>query len=85
MMGADFYEMRDEREKNCEKKRPNIGIGRNCHIERTIIDKNARVGNNVKINVSGNTYKNGDHGSFYSEDGIIVIRKGAIIPDGTII
>ena len=85
MMGADFYETRDEREKNEGQNRPNVGIGKNCHIERTIIDKNARVGNNVKINVSGNKYENGDHGSFYSADGIIVIRKGAVIPDNTII
>jgi len=36
-----------------------------------------------KINVSGKEYEDGDHGNFYSSDGIIVIRKGAIIPDGT--
>ena len=83
MMGADFYENADERESNLRREIPDIGIGKNCHIRKTIIDKNARIGNNVKINVSGKEYEDGDHGNFYSSDGIIVIRKGAIIPDGT--
>ena len=85
MMGADYYENKIEKERNNELGIPHLGIGRNCSIARTIIDKNARIGNNVRINVNGNRYENGDHGTFYSADGIIVIRKGAIIPDGTVI
>ena len=65
MMGADFYENADERESNLRREIPDIGIGKNCHIRKTIIDKNARIGNNVKINVSGKEYKDGDHGNFY--------------------
>ena len=41
------------------------------------------IGDNCKIGISGKKYEDGDHGSFYSADGIIVIRKGAIIPPGT--
>lgn len=85
MMGADFYETREEKNTNKEKNIPTLGIGRNCHITKAIIDKNARIGNNVRINVDGKKYEDGDHGSFYSADGIIVIRKGAVIPDGTVI
>lgn len=85
MMGADFYESREEKNADKERNIPPIGIGYNCSITRTIIDKNARIGNNVRINVDGKAYDNGDHGSFYSADGIIVIRKGAVIPDGTVI
>ena len=85
MMGADFYESQASREENKSLSRPQIGIGKNCCIYKTIIDKNARIGNNVRINVDGKHYENGDHGNFYSADGIIVIRKGAIIPDGTVI
>lgn len=85
MMGADFYESREEKNADKERNIPPIGIGCNCSITRTIIDKNARIGNNVRINVDGKAYDNGDHGSFYSADGIIVIRKGAVIPDGTVI
>lgn len=85
MMGADFYQNPEEKNDDIKKGLPTIGIGKNCFISRTIIDKNARIGNNVRINVDGRKYENGDHGNFYSADGIIVIRKGAVIPDGTTI
>lgn len=85
MMGADYYENSDSKANNVKRKIPNIGIGRNCKINRAIIDKNARIGENCCINISGKKYEDGDHGMFYSADGIIVIRKGAIIPDGTVI
>lgn len=83
MMGADFYESTEEKIENSKKGRPNMGIGQNCQIKRTIIDKNARIGDNCRINVSGKKYEDGDHGLFYSADGIIVIRKFAEIPAGT--
>ncbi len=85
MMGADFYQYPEEKKEDLKNGIPTIGIGKNCFIARTIIDKNSRIGNNVRINVDGKTYENGDHGKFYAADGIIVIRKGAIIPDGTVI
>lgn len=85
MMGADFYQNSEEKKEDIKKGLPTIGIGKNCLISRTIIDKNARIGNNVRINADGRRYENGDHGNFYSADGIIVIRKGAVIPDGTVI
>lgn len=85
MMGADFYQNTEEKKDDIKKGLPTIGIGKNCFISRTIIDKNARIGNNVRINVDGRNYENGDHGNFYSADGIIVIRKGAVILDGTTI
>ena len=85
IMGADYYESNEEKESNKKAGLPNIGIGKHCHIEKTIIDKNARIGENCQINVSGKKYEDGDHGMFYSADGIIVIRKNAVIPAGTII
>ncbi len=85
MMGADFYETESELAENAKKKEPNVGIGKGCKISKAIIDKNAKIGNNCCINVSGKSYEDGDHGLFYSADGIIVIRKGAVIPDGTVI
>lgn len=84
-MGSDYYETDEEREQNKAKGIPDIGIGENCQIKRAIIDKNARIGNNVRINMDGNTYPNGDNKSFYSSDGIIVIRKGATVADNTVI
>ncbi len=85
MMGADSYENDENKKYNKRHKLPNIGIGKNCKINKAIIDKNARIGENCCINISGKHYDDGDHGLFYSADGIIVIRKGAVIPDGTVI
>ena len=84
-MGADFYETEDKKAENAKTGKPNIGIGKNCKIAATIIDKDAAIGDNCQINVSGKKYEDGDHGLFYAADGIIVIRKGAVIPAGTII
>ena len=85
MMGADYYDDEDEKADYRAKGKPVTGIGQNCKIANTIIDKNARIGDNCQIGVSGKKYEDGDHGSFYSADGIIVIRKGAVIPSGTVI
>lgn len=85
MMGADFYDTEAAKKDNKEKGVPNLGIGKNCKINKAIIDKNAHIGENCCINVSGRKYEDGDHGLFYSADGIIVIRKGAVIPNGTVI
>ena len=85
VMGADFYETKETKAENEKKKRPNIGIGKNTKIAKAIIDKNAAIGENCRINVDGKTYPDGDHGDFYSSDGIIIIKKGAVIPSGTVI
>ena len=85
MSGADFYEGEQvlTRQMKLQKKNlPPIGIGKNCEIKRAIIDKNARIGDNVKIDVNSNIedFK----GEFYwIKDGITVIPKGAVIPSGT--
>ena len=89
-MGADFYENEETKEENAKAGKPNIGIGKNCKIAKTIIDKDAAIGDNVRINVDGKTYPDGENKlengvTFYSSDGIIVIRKGAVIPSGTVI
>ena len=87
-MGADYYETDAQRKENAEKGIPNIGIGRNCKIAGTIIDKNARIGENCQMGLSGRVYEDGEHGEhgeFYTTDGIIVIRKNAVIPAGTVI
>ena len=83
MMGADYYDPEEEKLANLKAGKPITGIGKNCKIAHTIIDKNAKIGDNCKINVSGKKYEDGDHGCFYSADGIIVIRKNAILPPGT--
>jgi hypothetical protein len=84
MMGADFYETREQLEENMRENIPNIGIGENTSIAGAIIDKNARIGNHVSIGNSGEC-ADGDGEIFYVRDHIVVIPGGAIIPDGTIV
>ncbi len=76
LMGADYY--------NVEKPRGNlpIGIGKNCHIEGAILDKNARIGDNVIIR----PFPRGqeiDKELYCVRDGIVVIAKDTEIPSGT--
>jgi glucose-1-phosphate adenylyltransferase len=84
MMGADFFESQREIEIKTKRNIPRIGVGNGCEIRNAIIDKNARIGSNVKlINAKGITEETHEH--YVIRDGIIVIPKNAIIPDGTTI
>ena len=81
MMGADRYEHLTDLIK---KGRVNIGVGKNCHIERAILDKNCRIGNNVTIR-GGEGLPKQDHEAYSIIEGIVVVKKNATIPDGTVI
>jgi glucose-1-phosphate adenylyltransferase len=84
LMGHDDYESPRELEAALAKGLPPLGVGRNTTIERAIVDKNARIGANVRISPAGKPDEfNGDN--FYVRDGIVVVPKGAVIPDGTVI
>ena len=84
MMGSDFFETAAEKKENREKGIPLIGVGENAVIERTIIDKNARIGNNVRItNHRRVNYEEGKN--YIIQDGIVVIPKNAIIQDDLVI
>lgn len=86
IMGADYYEGIEEMQSNLDTQIPHVGIGQNCIIKRAIIDKNVRIGKNVKLtNENGIVHKDGENGSFYIREGIILIPKNAVIADGTII
>ncbi|QDP86343.1 glucose-1-phosphate adenylyltransferase [Chryseobacterium sp. SNU WT5] len=82
MMGADFYQETKEIVDNDEKGVPNLGVGKYCYIERAILDKNCRIGDNVRI-IGGNHLADGDYENHSVKDGIIVIKKNAVIPPGT--
>jgi glucose-1-phosphate adenylyltransferase len=56
----------------------------NCHIRNAIIDKNSRIGDDVKINV-GEKLENGDYETYTVQDGIVIVKKRAVIPNGTVI
>jgi glucose-1-phosphate adenylyltransferase len=84
MMGADYFEADEDRKRNAEMGRPNLGVGENCEIQNAIIDKNARIGNNVKLSPEGkpDMYEEGD---VIVRDGVLVVLKNGIVPDGTVI
>lgn len=81
MMGADYFETLEEIERSKTKGSPNIGVGERCYIKNCIIDKNCRIGNDVKI-IGGSHLEAADHALYTVKDGIVVLKKNAVIPDG---
>ena len=78
VMGADFYETDPS---TTARGIPPIGIGRNCVIDRAIIDKNARIADGVVITPEGKP-ADLDAGNYFIRDGIVVVPKNAVIPAG---
>ncbi|SCY95614.1 glucose-1-phosphate adenylyltransferase [Flavobacterium caeni] len=81
LMGGDFYQSIDELRSNVESGIIPIGIGQRCKINHTIVDKNCRIGNDVTLN-GGPHQPDRNEKLFTVKDGIIVVKKGATIPDG---
>jgi len=84
VLGSDYYESYESIVEHEKSGKPRIGIGANCRIENTIVDKNARIGNNVVISPAGKPDKV-DHENYYIRDGIVIIPKNGAIPHGTAI
>ena len=84
IMGCDYYETLEEMQYSLERGLPKLGIGERCYIKNAIIDKNCRIGNDVRIN-GGPHLENTDHSLYTVKDGIVVVKKGAILPDGFVI
>ncbi len=81
MMGADYYQTEKEVLADQAQGRPSIGVGRNCRIRHAIIDKNARIGDNVNLSPAGKP--DGDYAhDVVIRDGILCVCKGATIPSG---
>lgn len=84
IMGNDYYETIEQMAENVSKGKPKIGIGERCYIKDAILDKNCRIGNDVRIN-GGKHLENTDHALYAIKDGIVVVKKGAVLPDGFVI
>jgi glucose-1-phosphate adenylyltransferase len=81
LMGNDYYQNLEEIRLNAEQHIINIGIGAHCVFNNTIVDKNCRIGNHVTLN--GGKHLEDQNTNLYTiKEGIIVIKKGAILPDG---
>jgi glucose-1-phosphate adenylyltransferase len=84
IMGTDFYETLEEMNNAVHNGLPRLGIGERCYIKNAIIDKNCRIGNDVRIN-GGQHLEPIDHPFYTVKDGIVVVKKGAVLPDGFVI
>ncbi|WJX38767.1 glucose-1-phosphate adenylyltransferase [Trifolium repens] len=86
LMGADYYETDADRRFLAAKGSVPIGIGKNSHIRRAIIDKNARIGDDVKIINSDNVQEAArETEGYFIKSGIVTVIKDALIPSGTVI
>jgi glucose-1-phosphate adenylyltransferase len=85
MMGADFYETIEQRKATSEKGHPHLGVGKNCKITHSIIDKNARIGDDCVLNPAGKADGKYRDGAIVIRDGVLIVAKGANLPAGTIL
>lgn len=86
LMGADYYETDEQRDNLAAKGGVPVGIGRNSHIKRAIIDKNARIGDNVKIINRDDVQEAArETDGYFIKSGIVTVIKDAVIPTGIII
>ncbi|MBP7827008.1 MAG: glucose-1-phosphate adenylyltransferase [Verrucomicrobia bacterium] len=83
-LGCDYFESAESIRENEQLGRPRVGIGRNTRIENTIIDKDARIGDNCVISPAGKP-ESVNHDLYFIRDGIVIIPKNGIIPHGTVI
>jgi glucose-1-phosphate adenylyltransferase len=84
VLGADYYETLDEIARSAGRGVPPIGVGEGSLVEQAIVDKNARIGRDVRIvNQAGVEHLDGD--GYFIRDRIVVVPKDGIVPDGTVI
>ncbi|HKJ31710.1 MAG TPA: glucose-1-phosphate adenylyltransferase [Balneolales bacterium] len=82
VMGNDYFPKFDNGD--AEDEHPDVGIGERCYINNAIIDKNVSIGNDVRIN-GGDHLENGDYGEYSVVDGIVVVPRGNVLKEGTVI
>ena len=86
MMGADYYQTLEDMLADRDADRPRAGVGERTIIRRAIVDKNARIGKDVRLlNEAGIENFDGPDGMYYIRDRIIIVPKNGLIPDGTVV
>jgi glucose-1-phosphate adenylyltransferase len=86
LMGSDYYQSIEDMRAELGAGTPRLGVGENALIRRAIIDKNTRIGSNVRLlNEAGVENADGDGGNYFIRDRIIIVPKNAVIPDGTVV
>ena len=81
MMGSDYYQSIDE---ILDDSIISMGIGKRCFIKNAILDKNCCIGNDVRIN-GGNHLKDIETDTYVVKEGIVVVKKNAVLPNGFVI
>jgi glucose-1-phosphate adenylyltransferase len=84
LIGADRYETEAERAANREKGVPDLGIGAGSVVQKAIVDKDCRIGRNVRL-VNERGIQDAEGPNFVIREGIIAIPRGTVVPDGTVI
>jgi len=84
VMGADFYEDAEDEDYNTQMGVPNIGIGRGSVLLNAIVDKNAHIGAEVRVLNEGRI-QNADGQGYYIRDGIVIVPKNGVLPDGAVV
>jgi glucose-1-phosphate adenylyltransferase len=84
IMGADYYETEEDIRENKLLARPNIGVGDGSVIEGAIVDKNARIGSNVRIRRLADR-PDQESENWVAREGLVIVPKNAVIADGTVI
>jgi glucose-1-phosphate adenylyltransferase len=84
VMGADYYESLEEKERAAGQGKPPVGIGEDAVIHGAIVDKNARIGRGVRILNEANAVE-ADGDGFHIREGIVIVPKNCVIRDGTVI
>jgi glucose-1-phosphate adenylyltransferase len=82
LLGADYYETDDMAPSR--GMAPRLGIGRNAVLDRVIVDKNARIGDDVRLVNEGNV-QHADGDGYYIRNGIMIVPKDGVVPDGTVV
>jgi glucose-1-phosphate adenylyltransferase len=89
LMGCDFYESPEEQARLLASGGIPMGVGDGSHIENAILDKNARIGKNVTIKNSAGVDEfepaEGGTEQYFIRSGIVVVMKGGVIPDNSVI
>ena len=84
VMGSDLFQTLEEMKADLADGRPHIGIGSGTLVRRAIVDKNVRIGRNVKLlNLGGVQEMDGPNGCYFIRDGIVIVPKNSVVPDGT--
>jgi glucose-1-phosphate adenylyltransferase len=85
VMGADYYETKEQLDTNLTRGRPNMGLGMNCRIKGAIIDKNTRIGDNCVLTVDGKADGVYANGLVIVRDGVLLVPKNTVVPAGTVV